>query len=184
MNLDAAKRTVVIDPTHALYKWSRIFNRLQRRFFLDHDMKLRREKQIEDLVTLNGYQSAWIVSDTDVLGNIRHLQVPNLQDADIAIITDQKFSRYPCPVLIEKIQLILQQCPVLYLCLNRHYINIDNSFHDSELDDNFNRAITQWLCKNLPYSVLDLSLDYQDYGHAFTWAVPDRHYMICDRARC
>jgi hypothetical protein len=183
MNLSAPKKQIIIEPTHGLYKWSRIFNRLQRQFFIDPVTNLRREKQIEDFVNLNGYQQFWIMHDTDVLSALRNRQVTDILDADIVIITDQKFSRYPCPAMITKIQEIVQQCPTLYLCLNRHYVNIDNSFHDRDLDDNFNKAITQWLQKNLPYEVLDLGLDYMDYGHAFTWAVPDRHYLIRDLKR-
>lgn len=178
MNLANATKQVIVDPTHGLYKWSRIFNRVQRRFFVDTKTKLRREKQIEDFVKLNGYQHPWLTIDTDVLEALKPIAVDHIQSADIAIITDQKFSRYPCVAMIEQIQAVVEQCPTLYLCLNRHYVNIDNSYHDPDLDDNFNRAIAQWLQKNLPYEVLDLSLDYMDYGHAFTWAVPDRHYLI------
>lgn len=183
MHLVDPKKQVIVDPTHALYKWSRIFNRLQRQFFVDGACKLRREKQIEDFVRLNGYQHIWLMVDTDVLADLGSHRVRNLQNADIAIVTDQKFSRYPCGAMISQIQSLVTQCPTLYLCLNRHYINIDNGHHDQDLDDNFNRAITQWLQKNLSYEVLDLSLDYTDYGHAFTWAVPDRHYLIRDYAR-
>jgi hypothetical protein len=183
MNLHNPRKQVIVDPTHALYKWSRIFNRLQRQFFVDPVTKLRREKQIEDFVRLNGYSRPWIMIDTDVLSSLRDICVATPQEADILIITDQKFSRYPCPAMIKKIQQLVDQCPTMYLCLNRHYVNIDNSYHDPDLDDNFTRAIPQWLDKNLPYEVLDLSLDYMDYGHAFTWAVPDRHYLIRDRER-
>lgn len=184
MDLANSTKQVIVDPTHGLYKWSRIFNRLQRQFFVDDNIKLRREKQIEDFVKLNGYQRPWLNIDTDVLASLKPIAVHNIQSADIAIITDQKFSRYPCLVMIEKIQAMVKECSTLYLCLNRHYVNIDNSYHDPNLDDNFNRSIVQWLQKNLPYEVLDLSLDYMDYGHAFTWAVPDRHYLIrkLDRA--
>ena len=81
--------------------------------------------------------------------------------------------------MIELIKKQLDKCPNLYLCLNRHYVNIDNSYHDTTLDKNFTVAITQWLKKNLPgYDIVDLSLDYVDYGRHFTWAVPDRHYFI------
>ncbi len=177
-NLDRPTKPIQIDPTHALYKWSRIFNRVQRRVFQDQPNQLRREKQIVDFVRLNGYQRPWLQTDTDVLQALVPMAVHDVHDADIAVITDQKFSRYPCPVILQKITQLMSQCPVLYLCLNRHYINIDNSFHDVDLDANFNRAITQWLKKNLPFSVTDLALDYQDYGHAFTWAIPDRHYLI------
>jgi hypothetical protein len=178
MNIGQPTKPIVIDPTHALYKWSRIFNRVQRRIFTDQPNKLRREKQIEDFVLLNGYRKPWLLTDTDVLQALAPIAVHDICEADICVVTDQKFSRYPCPHIIKKIIDLVDQCPVLYLCLNRHYINIDNSFHDQQLDDHFNMAITQWLKKNLPYSVTDLALDYQDYGHAFTWAIPDRHYII------
>lgn len=183
MHFAPPKKTIIVDPTHALYKWARIFNRVQRRFFVDPIIQLRREKQIEDFVKLNGFKHPWIMADTDVLHELDRIRVSDIRNADIVIITDQKFSRYPCPAMITEIKNIIQQCPTLYLCLNRHYINIDNSYHDRNLDDNLNRAITQWLQKNLPYEVLDVGLDYTDYGHAFTWAVPDRHYYIhnCQR---
>lgn len=180
MNIDQPQKKIIIDPTRGLYKWSKIFNRLQRNFFTDSETQLRREKQIEDFVYLNGYQKIWMQIDTDILHSLKSQQVSEITDADITIVTDQKFSRYPCPIIIEKIKGLLESCPVLYLCLNRHYINIDNSFHDQDLDDNFTVAIGQWLRKNLPYEVIDLSLDYIDYGHAFTWAVADRHFLIRD----
>lgn len=180
MNLSNPKKQIIIDPTHGLYKWSNIFNRLQRQFFVDPVMKLRREKQIEDFVNLNGYAKPWLMIDTDVLSNLDDKRVNDITQADIVIVTDQKFSRYPCPIMVEQIKNLMQSCPTLYLCLNRHYINIDNSYHDQDLDNSFTRAITQWLKKNLPYDVLDLGVDYIDYGHAFTWAIPDRHYLIRD----
>jgi hypothetical protein len=38
---------------------------------------------------------------------------------------------------------------------------------------------SQWLKKSLPNAeIIDLSLDFVDYGKSFTWAVPDRHYYI------
>ena len=178
MDINSATKTVKIEQTRPLYKWSRSFNHLQRNFFVDRPTKLRREKKIEDFVILNGYSRVWISKDTDVFQVLDHVVVDDIAQAEIVVITDQKFSRYPCPVLIQKLQDILDICPVIYVCLNRHYINIDNSFHDNTLSDNFNLAITQWLKKNLKCDVIDLSLDYQDYGTAFTWAIPDRHHLL------
>ena len=153
---------IIVQESKNLYKWARVFNRLQRNFFTE-EIKLRREKQIEDFVLLNEFDKITLVTDTDVF----------------VIITDQKFRRYPCPYMIEKINWYLERCKCLYLCLNRHYVNIDNSYHDYTLDSNFNLAITQWLKKSLGNSsVIDLSIDYLDCGHAFTWAIPDRHYFI------
>ena len=170
-------RQVVVRPTTGLYKWSSIFNHLQRNFFVE-PTKLRREKQIEDFVLLNEYQQVYFITDTDVLQNIRHLSCDNITQADLVVLTDQRYSRYPCPAILEQINNLLQQVPALYICLNRHYINIDNSYHDHDLDKNFCLAITQWLRRGLDHSVVDLSLNYTDYGQSFSWALPDRHYLI------
>ena len=81
--------------------------------------------------------------------------------------------------IVKQIEKILVESKSLYLCLNRNYINIDNSYIDPTLSDNFCLAITQWSKKSLPdYNIIDMSLDYVEYGDYFTWAVPDRHYFI------
>jgi len=176
MHLAFPQKQITVQPSRALYKWSSIFGRLQRNFFTE-PVELRRERQIRDFVTLNGYQQVQFKTDTDVFDDCA--RVNHSADADLVVITDQKFSRYPCPVIVEKIQWHLEQCPALYLCLNRHYINIDNSYHDTTLSNEFTVAITQWLKKSLPgVDVVDLSLNYIDTGQQFTWAVPDRHYFI------
>jgi len=178
MNLSTPLKPVEIVPTRPLYKWAKTFNQLQRNFFVD-DVKLRREKQIEDFIKLNGYNKVKFKIDTDVFGDLSVIRCEQSSDAELVVITDQKFSRYPCQFIIEQIRYYMSQCPALYLCLNRHYINLDNSFHDLTLDSNFPLAITQWLKKNLPeLDIVDLSLDYVDYGQNFTWAIPDRHYYI------
>ena len=167
-------KELIVKPTQGLYKWAKIFNHLQRKFF-EGEFSLRRERQIQDFITLNEFKKVHYITDTDVFLNATSVDI---KDADIIVLTDQKFSRYPCPVIIEKIQALLIHCPI-YLCLNRHYINIDNSYHDTSLDASFPIAITQWLKKSLPGTdIVDLSLDYIDYGNAFTWAVPDRHYFV------
>jgi hypothetical protein len=180
MSFAFTKNIEVIQPGH-LYKWAKIWGKVQKRYYKDQ-VHLRREKQITDFITLNEYKNIYIEKDTDVLEKLS--TVDEISLADLVVITDQKFSRMPCTGIIERIQQILEQCPRLYLCLNRHYINIDNSFCDLTLDDNINLAITQWLKKNLPnVKLLDLSLDYLDRGDWFTWVVPDRMYYIeklCD----
>lgn len=172
-------RKLITEPPRGLYHWARIFNRLQRNFFQD-DLELRREKQVIDFLILNGYQKVYILKDTDLFQNLNGLEeVKNLDAAEIVVITDQNFSRNPCPEIINQIKNILQKQKHLYLCLNRHYVNIDNSYHDTLLDNEFTLAITQWLKKELQYAqVIDLSLDYIDRGRSFTWVIPDRHYFI------
>lgn len=159
-----------------LYKWAKVWGGVQKKYYKDK-VFLRREKQIQDFVFLNGFRDIYVEKDTDVFKTMATVDDPS--QADLVLITDQKFSRMPCVGIIERINEILSTCPRLLLCLNRHYINIDNSFHDSHLDDNFNLAITQWLKKSIiDASVLDLSLDYLDRGDWFTWVIPDRIYFI------
>lgn len=173
------KKKLIVENPRGLYKWAKIFNRLQKNFFIEKDIKLRREQQIEDFITLNGFQKVKFKIDTDLFKDFEIERCNHSSAADLVVITDQKFSRYPCKFIIEKINEQLQKCPHLYLCLNRHYINIDNSYHDTSLDANYCVAIAQWLRKSLPdATVIDLSLNYIDYGQHFTWAVPDRHFYI------
>jgi len=176
--LSNLNKELIVQPTRGLYKWAKIFNRLQRDFFVEEN-KLRREKQIEDFIILNGFKKVKFKTDTDVFNNFVIERCEHSVDADITVITDQKFSRYPCPEIINQIRLQLEKCSNLYLCLNRHYINIDNSYRDESLNKKFTVAITQWLKKELPdVDIIDMSLDFIDYGQSFTWAVPDRHYFI------
>jgi hypothetical protein len=179
MNINYPSKKLQIETPRSLYKWARVWNATQRKFFTD-DVRLRREKQIEDFIVLNEFQRVHFVIDTDVFVNFDQTTwVTHPSQADLVVITDQKFSRYPCPVIIDQIELLLLQCSNLYICLNRHYINIDNSYTDTALSNNFCLAIAQWLRKSLPDSqVIDLSQNYLDTGQSFTWALPDRHYFI------
>lgn len=171
----AGKTVDVIAPTN-LYKWASVWGRIQKNYY-KQGVYLRREKQIEDFVSLNGFAKYYVIKDTDVLQQLQ--SEPHPSQADITIITDQKFSRLPCTAIIQQIQTLLDQCPRLYLCLNRHYINIDNTYHNSNLDPHFPRAVTQWLVQELGNTlVLDMSLDVLDCGDWFTWVIPDRMYYI------
>jgi len=169
-------KNIIVNESVNLYKWAKVFHRLQRNFF-EEPVELRRERQIKDFIYLNGFQQVRIIKDTDVFANIQTVEHSN--QADLVVITDQKFSRFPCDALIQQIEYYLDQSPRQYLCWNRCYVNIDNSYTDTDLDDNLNLAITQWLKKKLPTArITDLSLDYPDIGLAFTWVIPDRHYYI------
>lgn len=179
MNINQPSKTLQIEPPRSLYKWARVWNATQRKFFTE-EVRMRREKQIEDFIVLNEFQHVHFVTDTDVFVEFDQAhRVASPGQADLVVITDQKFSRYPCPVIIDQIQSLLLQCSNLYICLNRHYINIDNSYTDTTLSQDFCLAITQWLRKGLANSqVIDLSQHYLDRGQSFTWALPDRHYFI------
>lgn len=165
----------VISPRN-LYKWASAWGRIQKSFYTE-PVYLRREKQIEDFILLNEFKNVFVKKDTDILKNLKSVESPSV--ADLVLITDQKFSRLPCSAIIEEIECLLNECPRLFICLNRHYINIDNTYCDPSLSEHFPLAITQWLKKNLHNSrVVDMSLDYLDDGYYFTWVVPDRMYYI------
>jgi hypothetical protein len=169
------KSVDVISPI-SLYKWASVWGKIQKNYYTT-PVYLRREKQIEDFVKLNEFTDLYIEKDTDILKNFE--SVPSPDQADLIIITDQKFSRLPCSALIQKIDQLIEQCPDMILCLNRHYINIDNTYTDGSLSDHYPLAITQWLKKQLPdIKIIDMSLDYLDCGDWFTWVVPDRIYYI------
>jgi hypothetical protein len=169
-------KTVDVVSNPNLYKWANVWGSVQKRYYTS-PVQIRREKQILDFVHLNEFKKLYIEKDTDILKQLHSQPTPN--DCDLVIVTDQKFSRLPCSGIVERINQLLNQCPRLLICLNRHYINIDNQYHNPELDSNINLAITQWLRRSLPdQHVIDLSLDYVDRGDYFTWVVPDRIYYI------
>ncbi len=159
---------------NTLYKWHKTYGKIQKRYF-KQPVKIRREKQIEDFIKLNGFKKCHVIKDNYILENIESQPI---DQCDIIVITSQHFSRYPCEEITKRIKKLLNICPAIYLCLNRYYINIDNSYRDNSLSDNPNLAITQWLQKNLDCRIIDMSLDYEDDGRWFTWAIPDRHYFI------
>lgn len=169
-------KTVDVVSHTNLYKWANVWGSIQKKYYTI-PIQYRREKQLLDFVYLNEFKKLYIEKDTDILQQLQSASAPD--GCDLVIITDQKFSRLPCCGIVEKIKQLLQQCPQLLICLNRHYINIDNQYCNSRLDSNINLAIAQWLTRNLPeQTVLDLSLDYVDHGDYYTWVVPDRIYYI------
>lgn len=179
LTLKDPNKKIIVTNDASLYKWSKRWHQTQKKFFVE-PIKLRREKQIEDFILLNGFKKVKFKIDNDVFTNFNFVEYcQTSKEAELTVITDQKFSRYPCRVLIEKIREQVDKCSRLYLCLNSHYINIDNSYHDHALNDNMNIAITQWLKQSLPeLDIIDLSLDQIDHGESFTWVIPDKHYYI------
>jgi hypothetical protein len=172
-----AHNNIKIEATKPLYKWAKIYGSLQKKFFTE-PINYRREKQIESFITLNEFDSVDFITDTDILHDAKE-KYGSKSDAKLLVLTDLKFSRYPCKVMIKKIREYAEIYSALYICLNKCYINIDNTFHDSSLSSNYNQAISQWLKKSLKeYIVIDLSLDTIEDGQSFTWVIPDRHFFI------
>jgi hypothetical protein len=167
----------IIDPTRFLYKWNRSYGSFQRKYFTE-PVIYRREKAIADFIKLNDFKRVKFETETDILHDIRS-QVGVDADQTLTVVATQQFSRTPCPEIIKQIRLRIDECPNLYLCLTRWYINIDNSYVDPTLDENFVVAITQWLKRSLPdLDITDLNLDQQENGNYFTWVIPDRHYYV------
>lgn len=176
-HFNSPTKPVTVTPNRFLYKWNRTYGGLQRKYFTEHVI-YRREKQIEDFIKLNEFQRVKFYTETDILKDITHERGVN-ENQDLTVIATQQFSRYPCHEILNQIQQQLMACPKLYLCLTRWYVNIDNSYHDQSLDDNFVVAITQWLRRGLPNAtVIDLGLDSQENGTFFSWVIPDRHFFI------
>lgn len=173
-----SKKINVVQP-HALYKWAKNFKRIQDKFY-DKQYKLRRIQQVEDFLNLNSYKHIHHIEEVYLDLNVKGNFVDKAKDSDIILVTHQGYSRLPCTGIIEQIEKWTSQCSDLYLCLNRHYLNIDNARIDMKLPEDFPTAITYWLKNTLKnHTVVDLSRDYVDYGQNFTWSLPDRHYFIC-----
>jgi hypothetical protein len=172
------KKITIIKPT-ALYKWAKNFKRIQDKFY-DNKYKLRRLQQIEDFITLNNYKQIHHIEEVHLDINIPNVEfVNNIKQAKLLLVTHQGYSRYPCTGIIEQINTWLNDCNNIYLCLNRHYLNINNKRIPLKLPNDYQQAITSWLKQSLPNNtVVDLSKNYTDYGLNFTWSVPDRHYFI------
>jgi len=173
------EKTIKIVEPFALYKWAKNFKRIQDRFY-DKKYKLRRIQQIEDFITLNNFYKVYHIEETRLDFELSpKIFVNNIKDADLTVVTHQGYSRYPCRGIIEQIQKWTAQCSKLYLCLNRHYLNIDNQKIDLTLPTDFQKAISSWLQQSLSnHVVIDLSRNYIDRGKSFTWSLPDRHFYI------
>ena len=175
---DTEKKINVVKP-HALYKWAKNFKRIQDKFY-GKKFKLRRIQQVEDFINLNNFKKIHHIEEVYLDLQLEAQAVNHAEDSELTLVTHQGYSRLPCDGIIEQIRQWTSACPNLYLCLNRHYININNAKIQMSLPENFQNAITRWLQNSLTdHKVIDLSKNYVDYGQNFTWSLPDRHYFIC-----
>jgi hypothetical protein len=151
--------------------------RAQFRYF-EENCKLRREKRIEDFVSNNNFTKVHILRDNPVLESI--IQCP-LGQADLLIITDQRFSRLSLTNIIKSLETYLKSIPTIYLCLNKHYLNYnDIGPLDQNLPNNYDAAITAWLQKNLLNTkVFNVSSNFVETGADFTWVIPPSEHIIC-----
>lgn len=173
------KKQIQVVAPFGLYKWAKNFKRIQDRFY-QNKYKLRRIQQVEDFINLNGFKKIYHIEEVQLdLELDRTMFTEDIKSSDLVLVTHQGYSRYPCVGIVEQIKKWLDDCPDLYLCLNRHYLNIDNQKIDLDLPVDYQQAITAWLKKSLDGCfVVDMSRNYIDYGQNFTWSLPDRHYYI------
>ena len=126
-----------------------------------------------------------VIKDNSILDEFfvdNKIDLVPAEKADLVIITSQQFSRLDVSVMLEKLRDLLAVCPHMYLTLNRFYLNGNESFSDPALPDNYNYAITEWLKKNLPDTVvLNRSEIFDDDGSWFTWAIPSTEILICKK---
>ena len=169
-------KNIVVADGQAVYKWHYNYKGVQLTYF-GPDVGLRREKQIIDFIQLNQLGPVYVIKD-----NITFDELPSITDtlanARTVLITDQKFSRLPCPEIIRQLNNYISQGFNVLVCLNRTYINIDNSYHDSTLSDNYQSAIMEWIVKNIQGTITNLSLEYFENGAYFTWVIPDQIFFI------
>ena len=177
--MNSTKKSIKVVEPFALYKWAKNFKRIQDRFY-GNKFKLRRIQQVEDFITLNNIKKVYHIDEVRLDLDLPTNTFTNtVEEADLILVTAQGYSRFPCIGIIEQIYKWLEKCNKLYLCLNRHYLNIDNQKIDLALPDEFQKAITSWLQQSLKdCTVIDLSKNYLDYGENFTWSLPDRHFYI------
>ena len=86
--------------------------------------------------------------------------------------------RKPSIDIINKLNAFLDICPNLFVCLNRHYLNITGTETDKNLPNDYQEAIECWLKKELPYSIENYSEKFTDDGKYYTWVIPDQKFYI------
>lgn len=168
------KNKQVIDHTN-LYKWHKHWGRLQEKFF-DQPYKLQEQVKIEDFVSKNNFKNVYVVKDNYI--DFNFVTTNDINNADLILVTDQKFSRYTCEDIINKLNAFLDICPNLFVCLNRHYLNITGTETDKNLPDDYQEAIECWLKKELPYTIENYSEKFTDDGKYYTWVIPDQKFYI------
>lgn len=162
-------------------KW----NQIQLRWFGKGCIS-RREKNLQDFITTNGFRRVNIIKDNFILDDF--LRQHNISEvpadqADAVIITSQQFSRFDVQVMLDKLRELIEQCPLIYFCMNKYYLNGNESVMDTELPDDYDAAIVHWLRKHLPNAnITNLTSTFPEDGSWFTWVVPSSEILICKKS--
>jgi hypothetical protein len=169
-------KKLVVDNGQRVYNWHKNYKQVQLNFF-GNNVGLRREKSINDFLAFNAPKPVYVIKDNQTFTDVNFETTDVYDYAKTVLITDQKFSRLPCKEIIRQLNQHLLYRNVL-VCLNRTYINIDNSYQDVSLSNDYQTAIQEWLTKHINGHVLNLSQRYFENGSYFTWVVPDQIFWI------
>lgn len=167
------KNKIIIDKS--LYKWHKNWGRIQKRFTTDPH-ELYEKIKIEKFIEKNQFKKIFHIKDNYI--DFKFDTVQNIKDADLVLITDQKFSRSTCKQIISNLKTLLQSCPAIFVCLNRHYLNITGTEIDESLPDDYESAIQEWLEKSLGLQIINHSERFIDDGSYYTWVIPDQKFYI------
>jgi hypothetical protein len=167
------KNKIIVDQS--LHKWHKNWGRMQKSFSSDAH-ELYEKVKIEQFVKEKQFKKVFHIKDNYIDFNFNRVQ--SIEGADLILITDQKFSRSTCKQIIANIKALLSECPDIFLCLNRHYLNITGMEIDKSLPDDYESAIDQWLRKSLGLPIVNYSERFLDDGHYYTWVIPDQKFYI------
>lgn len=158
------------------------WGKIQLRYF-GPGCKVIREKNIEDYIINNGVRRVHHISDNNVLVDFvrsNDIELVPPSDADLIVITSQRFSRLDVSVIVDKLRYLLDACPRVYFALNRYYLNANESTVDTTLPDHYDTAIVRWLESSLPETVvINRSEIFKEDGSWFTWVVPSCEVILC-----
>ena len=145
-------KPIVVDNGQKVYNWHKNYKQIQLGFF-GNNVGMRREKHINDFLTLNAHGPVYIIKDNQTFTDVGFQVTSEYDSCRTILLTDQKFSRLPCQEIIHQLNKHLLYKNVL-VCLNRTYINIDNSYHDQSLESDYQTAIGEWLSKEVNGNVV------------------------------
>jgi hypothetical protein len=160
------------------------WGRLQLRYF-EEVCKIRREKNIEDYIVTNGIKRVHVIKDNGILDQFftdNQIELVEPVHAELIVITDQRFSRLVVKNMLERLNTLLNDCPRIYFCLNKYYLNANEAIADTELTEEYDAAIVEWFTKNLNDTiVLNRTEQFVEDGSCFTWVVPSSELLLCKR---
>ena len=158
------------------------WNRIQLRWFGEPCIS-RREKNLQDFVITNGITHLHLIKDNHILDDFlqeQNIELVPPEAAEAVIITSQQFSRLDTSVMLDKLQRLLDQCPLIYFCMNKYYLNANESTKDESVPENYDAALVYWLRTHISgATIVNITSTFVEDGSWFTWVVPSSEILIC-----